>query len=196
MMKRKGLDSLRQKAVGSVSTKDVRITLTSDEAFDYSSYRFAFFDPGLAAGIDEPFYASSTVLDVSTKAATRDGKQLTISVRSVFSVTFLATTSARDIRSADYKIDLACTRADSFRDLETFVSSSIIPGQVRRFRQSLGFWEYLGGLLFRNDTRKIFLIFQRVEEFRTPLGSLFGPKSHAQVEEVRFNVLSWNYLFY
>jgi hypothetical protein len=195
LMKRRGLESMRMKAVGSVSTKDVRTTLTSDEAFDYSSYRFVAFDPGLAAGIDEPFYAPLTVIDESVVATTRDGKPLTISARAIFSLDFLVSTSARDIRAEDYQINLTCAHADGLGDLEGIVANSIAPNEIRQFRESLGFWQYLGGLIFRDAKRKIYLVFQGSDQFKVPNGSLFGPKSSAQVEEVELDLLSWNHLF-
>lgn len=195
-LNRKSLQAMTMTAFGSGAAKDIQQSLTSGNAFDYSSYEVKSLDPGMGVTIEEPFYAKETKISSEATLVDAAGRHGTASVTVHYSVKWLLTVSGRNIQPANYPLDVACTRTGSMSELSAFAEAQLISDEIRRFRHALDFVQYLGGLLFRNETKSVFLVFQEFAEHLVDNDKmLLASRSTAEVRRINYSLLSWKQLF-
>ena len=195
LFRRKGLESLKFNPSGPVAATEVKVSLTENGPLDYVSYQARAIDPGVGLNINEPFYAYETKLNVDAPLTSKEGRSGVVTLTAYYSLSFMATVTARDVGTANYPIQIAVTQADSMNDVMAFAEKNYIDKQISELRGQLGFLKYLAGLLFRREERRLMLAYETTEKF--PVGENqaveFAP-APKQVGRIAYNLLSWDRL--
>jgi hypothetical protein len=197
LFKREGLQAMTYGASGPYSATQVKASFTQDEPFDYVSYQAPALDPKVDLTVNEPFYAHETRIRVDTPVVTKDNVSGTVTVTMVYSLTFLATVTARDVGAVNYPIDIAVTHASSMDDLIAFAKNNLVDRQASEFRTQLGFVKYLAGLLFRTEVRKLYVVYETSTEQHVIAENkvLEFAKKPQQTGRIEYSLLSWGRLF-
>jgi hypothetical protein len=195
-LKRKGLEAMAFNTSGSIMTADIRRSFTSDRAFDYSSYELKSLNPGMGIAVNEPFYTKETRLSTDAPITSKDGVHGVVSLSMLYSVNWLVTVSGHDIPTVNYTVSVGCTPAASINELGLFAEKYLIPEKIRDFRKELGFFQYLGGLIFRDEKTRILLVYQETAEHLVENDKmLLAPRTTGEVGQITFSLLAWDHLF-
>lgn len=194
-LNRKGLDSMRSTAEGPTLAIQVQQSLMRGPAFDYSSYQAKSLDPGVGMTVHEPLHLTETRAEDAVPFITKDGVPLQAKITVHYALTFLITINGRDVPTVNHSVSMMGMRAQSLKDLASKAHALIVPKEQKEFRSKLSFLEYLGGLIFRSEKRRLYVAFQASEEHKVEDGTLLGPSGSAEVGYVTYELLSWAHLF-
>jgi hypothetical protein len=180
---------------GDGSTVDLKVLVTSDDSFDYASYQAKTLHPGVRLTVHHPFFVKETVAHITEPFVAKDGNAGTATLSVPYALQFLVTTIARDIVTANYFIDVAFVRSSSVEDMLPAAVRSI-EAERRAFRKRLNSLQYLSGLVFRSEERKIFLIYGGPgKKFARDGKVVLGPDRDPKIGRIDYNLLSWWHLF-
>jgi hypothetical protein len=196
MMKRKALEEVGTFSISGPPIARLAKNITSDTEFDYATYQVDSLNPHVGMNAEEPIHLYETKLDANVPVSTKDGAHYVVSLSSLFVVKILATTIGRDIPATNYELAIITTHASSIQELAMYAIKTDIPAQRKELRGQLGFWQYMGGLVFRSDKGRIFLVLENLRDEKTKDGHMVGvPDGEPKSSEIVFNLLSWSYLF-
>jgi hypothetical protein len=196
ILSRQGLASLQANPSGPFQATEVKMSLTQNEAFDFASYKAPVLAPGVGLTIHEPFYAKATEFQFNETVKFKDGIEKPISFSGQYLIQVLATTIARDQATRAYPLKLAVTRVNSMQELIGYAEKNFIARQATDIRKQLSFFQYLRTLLFANEDRRLYVVFEQTTP--TDVGENkkleFAPKPNS-AEQLTYKVLSFDNLF-
>lgn len=197
MLDRKGIQAGMSSAMeGPTLAIQVQNSLTGDASFDYSSYQAKTLDPGAGVTVNEPLHLKETKVEVDAPFTTKDGVPGQVKVTMHYALTWLITISGRDVPAVNYPVTLMGMKARSLDDLAVAAHATVVPTEREKFRSRLSFLQYLGGLIFKSEERRLYIAFQTSKEFEVDgQGTLLAPIGAAKVGYVTYELLSWRCLF-
>ena len=195
IFQRENLEELVQSAYGSYQATEVKKSFTEGGRISYVSYRFPSLNPGVAVKVDEPFPLCQTKLFSEVPFTSKDGVKGMVKVGVEYSIKFVVSASARDVPISVFPITVSVEQADSMDQLMRGRVRAYVDEQQNEVRRSLGFFKYLGALLFSSPKGNALLVYVPVEPVGDATLHAYSGTEKQQVDSVVFDLLIWKNLW-
>lgn len=195
MFKRTVLESMSLKASGDYISQEVKHSYTEAGDMSFASYRIPMLNPGVGVGIAEPLFLLEQHLNIEAPVTSKDGVNFIMPVELTLSQSFAVNVSGRDITIRNYVIDLSVEKASSIEELRRLYVPKAVTAEQEKIRNELGFFSYLGSLVYSSIKGSIYLVYVPLSEVKVGDVRLYAPKGAQSVAVVEFDLLTWSKLF-